>query len=36
MKSVVFQPDMEITAMISKEKEKIEFVEGIYPEGNVE
>ncbi|KAA6362277.1 MAG: putative Dynein heavy chain 1, partial [Streblomastix strix] len=36
MKSVVFQPDMEITAMISKEKERVEFVEGIYPEGNVE
>ncbi|KAH7827931.1 dynein haevy chain 8, inner dynein arm 4 [Monocercomonoides exilis] len=36
IKSVTFQPDMEITAMISKEKEKVEFVEGIYPEGNVE
>jgi dynein heavy chain len=36
VKSITFQPDLEITEMTSKEKEVIPFVEGIYPEGNVE
>lgn len=36
IKSVVFQQDMETTTITSKEKETTDFVEGIYPEGNLE
>jgi len=36
IKSVTFEADREITAMVSREDERVPFVEGMYPEGQVE